>query len=407
MDNDPDLTSFPPPHPRDQRVDHVDTPQQRPEPANPGPPPPPVASLERKPQGTFARGFGWGTGIATGVAVVGTALSLLSLVGLWVMAAALLATGGQQSEQTTVVWGSGSDRLRAIEISGAIMAESSDGSLLSAGTYGYEVARELDGLSKDDGAGVVLLVNTPGGSIAGSKAISDAIERYQERTGQKVLVHISSMSASGGVYSTAPADEIIADYGSLVGSIGVVFGPFTHYQDVTGTTGTLLESGVTTTGGVTQEYLSQGTGKDFGNPFRAMTEREREVYMGGLKREYDAFVSHVAEHRGIEPKTIVDDLGAFMFDPVTAQEKKLIDSVMGREEFFRHAAETAGLNPDNTSVEALSAPSGLETLLGVERRLGLAPAATQGDGVTPVLSSAICGGGQPLVLAGDLRALCG
>ena len=186
-------------------------------------------------------------------------------------------------------------------------------------------------------------------------------------------------------------------------------GPFYHYKDATGLTGNLLESGVTTTGGVTSEYLTAGTGKDFGNPFRAITEAERAHYQAGIDVEYAKFVDHVSTHRDIPSQTIIDEFGAFMFDPDTAKANGLIDEVLGRDEFFRHAAEAAGLDPADTRVEMLSVPTGWESLLGIsaDRVPGYAPPVDQGPGMTPVLSSAICSGSQPLAFAGDLSSVCG
>ncbi|GAA4892760.1 hypothetical protein GCM10025789_07380 [Tessaracoccus lubricantis] len=399
--------NFPPPAPQDRGADiqtpaSPSRPSQRPQPQPRMAPPPPA------PGGGFARGFGNGMGIGLGLGAMLLATSVVTTIAMVVGLAALTPTAaGSATTSLTTLWGQGEGRIRAIPVSGPIMSDASDGAVFSAGTYGNEVAAQIDELTTDDASAVVLLVNTPGGSIGGSKAISDAVERYQERTGQKVLVHVTSMSASGGVYATATADEIVSDHGTMIGSIGVIFGPFTQFNDVVGTTGSLLESGVTTTGGITQEYLSAGTGKDFGNPFRPMSEEERAHYLAGLDVEYDAFVSHVSEHRDIPAAKIVDELGAFMFDPATAMEHGLIDDVMGRDEFFRHAAGAAGLDPDDTRVETVRMPSAWESLLGAERAFGQAPAVEQGAGVVPAVSRAFCGAAQPLAFAGQLSAVCG
>lgn len=390
---------FPPPAPEDM--------------ARPAPPiapalaPVPPQSAPR-PRGGFARGFGIGTGIGLGLGVASLAASIVLGVMMVVASLALVSTStGTATSAVSTVWGSGSQVLRAIPISGPILADSSDGSLLSAGSYGYEIADEIDSLTADDASGLVLLVNTPGGSIAGSRAISDSVQRYQERTGQPVLVHVSSMSASGGVYATAAADEIVADHGAMVGSIGVIFGPFTYYDGVVATSGSLIESGVTTTGGITTEYLSEGTGKDFGNPYRPMTDEERAVYQEGLASEYAAFVAHVSSNRGIDEATITDTMGAHLFSSEQALGFGLIDAVMGREDFFRHAAEKAGLDPEDTRVEAIRQPGPLELLLGVERPFGQAPAVAQGAGIRPVVSASVCAGTRPLAFAGDLASVCG
>lgn len=378
-------------------------------PSAPLPPTPfPHAGVTQKRGSGFGRGFGIGSGIGLGL---GAASLLLALVlgGMALVGSLTLVStaGGTATTQLATIWGGGSQSLRAIPITGPILADASDGALLSVGSYGYEIATQIDGLTADDAGGLVLLVNTPGGSIGGSRAISDAVVRYQERTGQKVLVHVSSMSASGGVYATAPADEIIADHGALVGSIGVIFGPFDQYSGVVATSGTLFESGVTTTGGITREYLSQGEGKDFGNPYRPITAEERAVYTVGLANEYDHFVGHVAEHRDIPEATIRSEIGAHLYDGSRAEAHGLIDGVLGRDEFFRHAAEAAGLDPDDTRVEAVRQPSAWEAFLGVQRPFGVAPAVHGSQGVAPVLSPVFCRATQPLAYSGDLSAVCG
>lgn len=368
-----------------------------------------IAAAPKKDPGVFKRGFGMGAGLGLGLAIMFIALPLIAgLVLVGIVSSLGSVTSAGASTALTPVWGdSGADgELRAISITGPIMTDASEGGLLVAGAFGYEIAEQLDDLDEGDADGVVLLVNTPGGSITGSKAISDAIERYQERTGKKVLVHVEGMSASGGVYSTAPADAIYADHGSLVGSIGVIFGPFQRYNDVVATTGNFLESGVTTTGGITQEVLSKGTGKDFGNPFRDMTDQEREVFDSMLEVEYTNFVEQVSTNRDVDATTIREELGAFLFGNDQAEENGLIDGTLNREEFFTMAATEAGLDPEDTVVVAASPPTGLEALLGASRPVGSAlPIAELGDGHQ--VSNAFCGGTTPLVFTGELAAVCG
>jgi protease-4 len=216
------------------------------------------------------------------------------------------------------------------------------------------------------------------------------------------MAHVQGLSASGGVYAMAGADQIVADHGSLVGSIGVIIGPFERYRDVTGIPGTLLDQGVTTEGGITEEYLSRGRGKDLGNPYRDMTDEERAVLGGGLDREYAEFVAWVSEARGIPATTIVDELGAFVFDGNTAVDRGLVDRVLGREEAYRLAAEMNDVDPEDTRVERVSGP-GLLAALFSARSPGRGPGASAPE---PGRST-VCTG-APLVLAyhGDLSAAC-
>ncbi len=357
----------------------------------------------------FSRGFGTGLGFMLGAGAVLVALSLVAILGGVLMGLFTRQSARPAAVPTSHLWGptSASNTLLAISIKGVIQGSSDSGGLFSSATYGREIADQLDALRADDYAGVILLMDTPGGSIYGARAIADAVIRYQERTGHSVVAYVQSMSASGGMYAMAPAARIISDHGTMVGSIGVIFGPFQRYREVTGLTGNLLQSGVQTSGGITSEYLAQGTGKDFGNPYRDMTEEEREVYTNGLAAEYRQFVDFVAEHRGIEAQRIKDELGAYMFDPATAMDKGLVDEVMGRADGFRAAARLNNIDPEDTEVVAPAAPGGLAALLGAEQRvwghnIPLDPA----SGLAA--TSQLCVG-VPVVLAyaGDFQAACG
>lgn len=359
--------------------------------------------------GTFKRGFGLGAGLGLGLLLTAVTVSVIAgIFSLLSIGALVSMVPSSVSTDTETIWGKdgATTTLRAFDISGAILTSAAEGGLFAEGTYGYEVADMLDELDGDDADGVVLLVNTPGGSITGSKAISDAIVRYQERTGNQVMVHVEGMSASGGVYSTAPADAIYADHGSIIGSVGVIFGPFSRFRDVVAISGNLLESGVTTTGGITEEYITQGTGKDFGNPFRDMTDGERQMIIDVIKPEYERFVAHLAEHRDMDPNQIVNVLGAGVFEPQRAEEVGFIDGTLGRDEFFREAATQVGGDPDDTRVEAVSAPGALESLFGIERVKGQAVPLSRSDAGSGMLSASLCSGQRPMVFSGDPAALC-
>ncbi|TNM62409.1 S49 family peptidase [Streptomyces sp. NP160] len=370
---------------------------------------PPVQ--QQRQRGGFRRGFGLGLGASLGAGVVLGGVSLLVggvlVAGLVAGVAGVAGSGGETAAgaPTETVWGdpAASGRLLAVPVTGTILGGTGDGATFGAATYGYEVAQAIDALGPGDADGLVLEMNTPGGTIHGSRAIADAVERYQQRTGHRVTAFVQGLSASGGMYAMAGADEVVVDHGSLVGSIGVISGPFERYRDVTGIPGSLLAPGVTTEGGITQEYLSQGRGKDFGNPYRDMTAEERDVWTRGLAREYDAFVAWVSQGRGIPEATVRDQLGAYLYDAQTAVDVGLADAVLGYDETYRRVAEGAGLDPADTRVDRITGPGALESLLGLaapdhgrEARSALEPG-----------RSAVCAGG-PVVLAyhGDLAAAC-
>ena len=369
-------------------------------------PPQSQAPMAQRP-GWFRRGFAVGLGATLGaglaLAAVGAGMTVVLVLALVALTSGGGGDGPAPGAATETVWGApdASVRLVAVPVTGVILGGESDGATFGGATYGYDVADTIDALQEEDADGLVLELNTPGGTIHGSRAIADAVARYQERTGNQVLAHVQGLSASGGVYAMAGADQVVADHGSLVGSIGVVMGPFQRFRDVTGIPGSLLEPGVTTEGGITEEYLTRGRGKDLGNPYRDLTEEERAVLGRGLDREYEAFVSWVSGARDIPPQTIVDELGAFLFDGATAVDLGLVDQVLGREEAYRYAAEMNGADPDDTRVDRLVGPGFVESLLGAHGPAGGVAAAGEPG------RSTICTG-APVVLAyhGELSAAC-
>ena len=174
---------------------------------------------------------------------------------------------------------------------------------------------------------------------------------------------------------------------------------------VVATSGSILEPGVSTTGGITQEYLTQGKGKDFGNPFRDMTAQERKVMTDGMANEYSEFVAWVARNRDIPAQRIIDDLGAYIYDPKTAIAKKLIDAQLGPDEAFRDTMQLMGLDAAAARVAKRKAASALEQLLGASSRIyGYQAAAPAGTKAYSVLCT---GAPQPLLWHGPVTAFCG
>ena len=256
------------------------------------------------------------------------------------------AVGGVFTEYVTGER-SADTRLVAVPVIGPILGEDrGGGGFLSAATgvtYGYTVKETLLELADDEDVdGVLLELDTPGGTIFGSKAIADGVAEYQARTGNPVLAYVGGISASGGMYAMAGADEIVADHGTLIGSIGVIFGPFARYNDITAVDNGILFGGVETSGGVEFEFLTAGRSKDLGSPYRDMTAEERKVLEEGLDDAYDEFVAHVAEGRDLTDAQIKNDLGALIFGEQQALGNGLVDSIGSREEAHERLAELAG-----------------------------------------------------------------
>ena len=177
-------------------------------------------------------------GITFAIAMLVFVVALAAIIG------SAFDSGGDGRLKTDFVYGNESarDKLLVVRVDGVILGEKIDEPLFSGGyAYGYEIRRTLqDAAKEDDIRGVILWMSTPGGTIYGSRAIADGVAEYQATTGNPVLAYVSGLSASGGMYAMSGADVILADHGSMVGSIGVIFGPFTYYDGVVATEGGIL-----------------------------------------------------------------------------------------------------------------------------------------------------------------------
>ena len=353
----------------------------------------------------------------TAVVIFGAAFLLIPFLFIAGIAAIAGSSAGDVEStglsRTLVVGEDNADiSLVAVSVEGLILGEERGGGGLFAPTdltYGYTLQEDLAELADDDSIdGIILEINSPGGTIFGSKAIADGVAAYRDATGKPVVAYVSGISASGGMYAMAGADEIYADHGTLIGSIGVIFGPFVTYNDVRAIDGGILGGGVTTEGGIEFEFLTAGRSKDFGNPYRPMTEEERSTLQEGLDDAYDEFVTHVAKGRDLTESDIKDGLGALIFGEQQAVANGLIDGISNRNDSYEKAAVAAGMTDGQTfKVERLDGgEDDLLSLLGA-RVAGTDAQTDPAASINPLSAEPMClGAGAIMAYHGDPALLC-
>lgn len=235
-----------------------------------------------------------------------------------------------------------------VPITGVILNERPDDilSLLSTDvTYGYEIKDILEGAALDSSIkGVILAIDSPGGTVTGSKAISDAVDNYRSLTSKPIVAHIMGMGASGGYWAAASADHIIADNGSLIGSIGVIFGPFKYYDKVTAESSG--SEGISTENGIETYYITSGEYKDFGNPYRLMSEEEMNIMQEDTDDVYNEFVQYISQRRNIPDSRIRSEVKALPYGNDRAIKLGLIDASGSRETAYDYLSEKALLGSD-------------------------------------------------------------
>ena len=131
---------------------------------------------------------------------------------------------------------------------------------------------------------VVVRINSPGGGVAASQELFSEIRRFRKETGKPVVVSMESVAASGGYYAAVASDHIVANPGTITGSIGVII-QWMNYAD-------LLEWAKLRT--VT---LKTGALKDAGNPTRPLTDEERKYFEDLIQKLRAQFQAAVAEGR--------------------------------------------------------------------------------------------------------------
>jgi protease-4 len=173
--------------------------------------------------------------------------------------------------------------------------------------------KEIEEIQKDTKIkGVLLNINSPGGAVPPSIEIAYAIKALKEH--KPVVAYASGIMASGSYYASIYANTIIANPGSIVGSIGVIM-ESANIEELMKTIG------------VETQIVKQGTYKEAGTPTRKWTAEERAELETLTKDTYDLFVKDVSEARGLEIKDSKSYADAHIFSAKRAKEAGLIDRV--------------------------------------------------------------------------------
>ena len=187
--------------------------------------------------------------------------------------------------------------------------------------------------SEDKIKGVLIRVDSPGGSVAASQEINSAIADFRKRYKKPVYVSGGDMVASGGVLSIMNADKIFVNAGTLFGSIGVI----AQFQNL---------SELVKWAKMEFYNITAGEFKDSGNPFRKMTFRERDLFENLLETAHDQFKQAIIEGRKLDPKDVEFFSDGRVFSGVDAVEFGLADKVGTLNDAIREIGEKTGLGSE-------------------------------------------------------------
>jgi protease IV len=240
---------------------------------------------------------------------------------------------------------------RAFEIGGGELESSGphtalveiDGTIEAGGNGGADVViPALNRAYEDAGSvGVILRINSPGGSPVQAGMINDEIARLRKAYPKKPLhVVVDEMCASGGYYIAAAADKIYVNKASIVGSIGVLMGGF-------GFTGLMDKLGVE------RRVLTAGENKAFMDPFSPQTDQQKTHAQSLLNEIHQQFISVVRNGRGKRLKETPDMFSGLFWSGSKAVELGLADGFGSVDSVARDELKAADII-DYTQHEGLS-----------------------------------------------------
>jgi len=197
---------------------------------------------------------------------------------------------------------------------------------------------------------IVLRIDSPGGGVGPSQEIYAEVKKTT-RT-KKIVASMGAIAASGGYYVAAAADHVVANPGTITGSIGVLM-EFPNMEELFKKIG------------LSAVVLKSGDYKDTGSPLRKMTPKERELLQGFIDNVHQQFVTAVAEGRKMSEESVRAIADGRILSGEQAQKLGLLDSLGNMEDAIVIAAELGGIKGEPSVVYAEKKKfSILELILG-------------------------------------------
>jgi protease IV len=181
-----------------------------------------------------------------------------------------------------------------------------------------DLLKRLDEIRKSPTVkGVILSIDSPGGTVAGGEAIYDAVRAVAKE--KPVVAQVGTLAASAGYLIASATDHIVARQSSIVGSIGVI----AQFPDFTGLMDKL---------GVKLEEIKSSPLKAEPSPFNPTTEPERAMIRSMIMDSYDWFVGIVDERRPLDHAQVLAVADGSVFTGRQGLQRKLVDSLGGEKE---------------------------------------------------------------------------
>lgn len=198
----------------------------------------------------------------------------------------------------------------------------------------YDTIESLKEYSKDPSVkAIVIRVDSPGGAVAPSQELYSEVKKTAAK--KKVVISMGSMAASGGYYIAVAGTRLVADPGTLTGSIGVIM----EIPDI---------QGLMTKLGVKAQVVKAGSHKDLASMFKEMSPADRAILQGVLDNVHGQFINAVAEGRKMPVGKVREIADGRIFTGEQALAAGLVDQLGGLEDAINTAKSLAGIKGEPT-----------------------------------------------------------
>lgn len=253
----------------------------------------------------------------------------------FVLVFSVLSVGGGDTEFVTV--GSG-EKIGVVELKGVI-------------TSSEDVVRQLKKYREDRSIKAILLhVDSPGGAVVPSQEMYEEVRKTRE-SGKPVVVSMGSLAASGGYYVSVGASKLVANPGTLTGSIGVI-SEFLQLQEALNKLG------------IDVKTIKSGKLKDAGSPVSQMSDEARAYFQQLMDNVHKQFIAVVAHERNLSREEVLALADGRVFTGEQAVSLGLVDTLGTFEDAIVMTGELAGIEGEPSLVRERRRRSLFESLFG-------------------------------------------
>ncbi len=182
---------------------------------------------------------------------------------------------------------------------------------------------------------LILRINSPGGTVPATANLEKILKNFKDNFDVNIYIFTDTILASGGYWIATTGDKIYANYGSILGSIGVSGPSWYYFDQPTSISSGIFGEKIETRNGIQIFDQNAGTSKDLYNPFRKPTSKELGHLKNIVDDIYDDFVLKVSKSRGIEVNILKNEIGALVYSSQQAKDNFLIDDILNYDELIK------------------------------------------------------------------------